>query len=235
MLKNTEINRIATRTIAKALGELNKRVVYVGGAVVSMYIDDSSADDVRPTKDIDITMEIASLGELEKIREELKQKGFHQSSEDNVMCRFRYKDIKVDVMATKAVGWAPANPWFEPGFKDLILFNIDDVEIKCLSLPYYLATKLTAFYDRGITDPRTSHDFEDIVYILNYTSNIVELISSADSEVKKYLLSCFQDILKDGTKQEAILGNLFYENQELRFKKIIAKINQINHCLQRTQ
>jgi hypothetical protein len=76
MLKNTLINRIATQTIALALGEMNNRVVYVGGAVVSLYIDDPSAEDVRPTKDIDISMEIASLGELEKIREELTQKGF---------------------------------------------------------------------------------------------------------------------------------------------------------------
>jgi len=53
MLKNTLINRIATKKIALALGELNKNVVYVGGAVVSFYIDDTLAEDVRPTKDID--------------------------------------------------------------------------------------------------------------------------------------------------------------------------------------
>lgn len=227
MLKNTLINRIAIQTIALALGELNNRVVYVGGAVVSLYIDDPSAEDVRPTKDIDISMEIASLGELEKIREVLTQKGFSQSSEDDVICRFRYKDIKVDVMATKAVGWAPANPWFEPGFQHIITFKIDDVEIKCLSLPYYLASKFTAFYDRGIMDPRTSHDFEDIVYILNYTSHLGELISSADAGVKKYLQTCFQDILKDSVKQEAILGNLFYESQELRFNKIMDKLKEV--------
>ena len=64
--------------------------------MVSLYIDDTSAEDVRPTNDIDITMEIASLGELEKIREELIQKGFYQTSEDNVICRFRYEDIKVE-------------------------------------------------------------------------------------------------------------------------------------------
>ncbi len=229
MLKNTQINRIATRTIALALGELNDKVVYVGGAVVSLYIDDNSADDVRPTKDIDISMEIVSLGELEKIRTQLTQKGFYQSSEDNVVCRFRYEDIKVDVMATKAVGWAPANPWFAPGFNQLLEFDLEGTKIKCLSLPYYLATKLTAFYDRGITDPRTSHDFEDIVYILNYSSNIVGLISSADAEVKKYLLDSFQDILKDNAKQEAILGNLFYEDQDFRFNKIIDTLKQTCH------
>lgn len=227
MLKNTLINRIATRKIAQALGTLNEKVVYVGGAVVSFYIDDTSAEDVRPTKDIDITMEIASLGELEKIREELIRKGFYQSSEDNVICRFRYEDIKVDVMSTKAIGWAPANPWFKLGFQHLIEFEIDEVVIKCLSLPYYLATKFTAFYDRGSKDPRTSHDFEDIVYILNYRTNLVELIKTTNDDVKEYLKKCFHDILNDSTKQEAILGNLFYEDQEYRFNKIIEKLKQI--------
>lgn len=55
MLKNTQINRAVTKKIAKALGDINEKVVYVGGAVVSLYIDDASADDVRPTKDLDLT------------------------------------------------------------------------------------------------------------------------------------------------------------------------------------
>jgi hypothetical protein len=38
----------------------------VGGAVVSLYIDDPSADDVRPTKEIDFSMQIGTLGELKK-------------------------------------------------------------------------------------------------------------------------------------------------------------------------
>jgi predicted nucleotidyltransferase len=188
MLKNTLINIAATKKIAQALGKLNNRVAYVGGAVVSFYIDDHSAEDVRPTKDIDITLEIASLGELEKIREELTQKGFYQSSEDQIICRFRYEDIKVDVMSTKAIGWAPANPWFEPGYKNLIQFDIENTSINCLSLPYYLATKFTAFYDRGSKDPRTSHDFEDIVYLLNYTGNLEEQIELSEKPVKKYLI-----------------------------------------------
>lgn len=221
MLKNTLINRMATKRIAIALGELNERVVYVGGAVVSFYIDDPSADDVRPTKDIDISMKIASLSELEEIREKLHQKGFRQSHEDNVVCRFRYDDIKVDVMATKAVGWAPANPWFAPGFQNPVIFEIEDQKITCLSLPYYLATKFTAFYDRGSRDPRTSQDFEDIVYLLNYVSDFNTQVMNANEDVRTYLQECFKDILQDDVKQEAILGNLFHEDQEVRFNKIM--------------
>lgn len=59
---NTLINRLAARKIAQALGELNEQVVYVGGAVVSLYVDDPAAEDVRPTKDVDISLEIASIG-----------------------------------------------------------------------------------------------------------------------------------------------------------------------------
>lgn len=78
MLKNTQINRLAIRKIAQALGELNEQVVYVGGAVVSLYIDDPAAADVRPTKDVDISLEIASIGALENLRADLIQKGFFQ-------------------------------------------------------------------------------------------------------------------------------------------------------------
>lgn len=49
MLKNTQVNRLATKKVATALGEFNEQVVYVGGAVVSLYIDDPAAEDVRST------------------------------------------------------------------------------------------------------------------------------------------------------------------------------------------
>lgn len=46
MLKNTTINLGVIRKIAHALQDLNERVVYVGGAVVSLYVNDPAADDV---------------------------------------------------------------------------------------------------------------------------------------------------------------------------------------------
>lgn len=99
-----------------ALGDLNEQVVYVGGATVGLHINDpAAAADVRPTKDVDISLSIASIGKLEQIKEELNKKGFTQTAEDNVICRFRYDDVKVDVMNTKAIAWAPANTWFGPG------------------------------------------------------------------------------------------------------------------------
>ncbi len=224
---NTLINWKVIKTIANALGELNQKVVYVGGAVVSLYIDDTAAEDIRPTKDIDITLEIASLGELEALREDLSKKGFKQSHEDNVICRFRFEDIKIDVMATKAIGWAPANPWFASGFKSAQSIEVNGKSIKILTLPYFLATKFSAFYDRGGKDPRFSHDFEDIVYLLNYTSNFHELIIDSDLKVQEYLKGAFLNILNDDLLQEAILGSINYDEQEFRFEKIINQLKAI--------
>lgn len=45
-----------------------------------MYVNDPAADDVRPTKDIDLTVKVATYTELENIRVELNKKGFKQSS-----------------------------------------------------------------------------------------------------------------------------------------------------------
>jgi predicted nucleotidyltransferase len=227
MLKNTTINLGVIRKIAHALQDMNERVVYVGGAVVSLYANDPAADDVRPTKDIDISLEIASLGELEEIRKSLIKKGFKQSLEDDVICRFRYEDIKLDVMGTKEIGWAPANPWFGPGFKHLEKLQIEDKTIHILPLTYFLATKFTAFHDRGEKDARTSHDLEDITYILDNRTDLVEIILQAPNDVIAFLKLEFRAIINNNSLQEAMAGNLYYETQTQRLEIILNKLGKI--------
>lgn len=226
-MKNNIINQGVIRKIAHALGELNEQVIYVGGATVGLYINDPAADDVRPTKDVDISLSIATLGELENIREELNKKGFKQSAEDDVICRFRYDDVKVDVMNTKAIGWAPANPWFAPGFENRISVQIEEQQIYIIPLPYFLATKFSAYNSRGKNEPRTSHDFEDIVYVLDNRIDLVEQIILANGDVKSFLKNEFTNILNDSFKQEAILGNLYFDNRDSRYEMIMDKLNKM--------
>ncbi len=227
MLKNTQINRAVTKKIAKALGTLNKKVIYVGGAVVSLYINVPAAEDIRPTKDLDLTMKIASLAELETIREEFIKRGFIQSSEDTVLCRFRYEDVLIDVMATEAIGWAPGNRWFKQGFDHTFIYRLDEINIKLLPLTYFLGTKFDAFFDRGFKDPWASHDFEDIVYLLNYSSDIIEQVVHSDVEIKKYIKECALIILGNSQLQQVIIGNLYEEARDKRFDQIMSKLNEI--------
>lgn len=227
MLKNTLLNKSVIKTVAEGLGELNQRVVYVGGAVVSMYINDPAADDVRPTKDIDISLEIASLTELEEIRQDLRKKGFSQTADEDIICRFRYRDIKVDVMSTREIGWAPANIWFEEGFKFKEPVMVDEQQIYILPLPYFLASKFTAYHNRGGKDSRTSHDFEDITYILDNQSELVEIVTGARGKVLEFLKVEFKAIIASPRMKEAILGNLFPTTQTERLNLIIEKLKAI--------
>jgi hypothetical protein len=228
MLKNTIINRLATIKIAKALGELNREVVFVGGAMVSLYVDDPSAEDIRPTKDIDLTFQITTVSQLETLREALIHKGFQEHADSTVICRFTFEDLLVDVMSTQTIGWAPSNRWFASGFDKAISVHLENVEVQILPLPYFLASKMDAFFDRGINDLYASHDFEDIMYLFNYSTGIVEQILNADSEaVRNYLVDCIKKILEDERIRNAMPGHLFFDGIDERMEIIIAKMNTI--------
>lgn len=214
-------------TVAKALEEINKKVVYVGGAAISLYVTESFRDSIRPTEDIDIVLEIASLSDLENLRIALSEKGIKQSYEDDVVCRFRYKKIKIDVMATKEIAWAPANRWFEKGFQNLEKLKIDETTIQILSLPYFLATKFEAFNNRGKTDPRTSKDFEDIVFLLNNAKDLKDKINHTDKEVYHFLQKSFKSILENRSELEALRAHLSFENEDERFDIVIARLKSI--------
>jgi hypothetical protein len=125
------------------------------------------------------------------------------------------------------VGWAPSNRWFMPGFQKAIDYNLEEVVVKILPLPYFLASKLDAFFDRGIKDLYGSHDFEDILYIFNYTTTLGEQISSADKDVKLYLIECSNKILNSESIMAVIPGHLYYETADERFEIIKGRLEKI--------
>ena len=194
-MRNTDYQSQIIEKIAIALDELNEKVAFVGGAVVSLYANDLAADDVRPTKDIDISLSVATLGELETIRQNLIYKGFVQKSDDTIICRFWFEDIIVDVMNTKSIGWAPANPWFSGGFLHKQEIKVEGKNIQIMPLSYFLASKFAAYNNRGKNAPRTSHDFEDIVYILDNRIDIVQQLINSPNDVKFLLKKEFMAIL----------------------------------------
>lgn len=225
-MKNKTFVLGVLKRAAVALEELNDQVAYVGGVVVGVYADDIAADDVRPTKDIDLIVNISSSSKLEDFRKELAKKRIFPDAESKVICRFKFEDILIDVMSTKEIDWAPANPWFAPGFENLIKFNLDEVTIKILPVAYFLAAKFEAFSNRG-RDARTSPDFEDIVYILDNRIELVTEINSSPNDVKKYLKEELKKLVENDDLHEAIIGHLYYETSLDRFDMIIDKLTEI--------
>jgi predicted nucleotidyltransferase len=71
MLKNQPVNLRIVEKVALALEEINEEVIFVGGAVVSLYANDKGAEQPRPTSDIDISVQIGSYSGMELLRNKL--------------------------------------------------------------------------------------------------------------------------------------------------------------------
>jgi hypothetical protein len=69
------LNLIRIKAVYHALEELAEKVVFVGGATVSLYID-RLAEEVRPTDDVDILIELTSYQSYADVEEKLRKKGF---------------------------------------------------------------------------------------------------------------------------------------------------------------
>jgi predicted nucleotidyltransferase len=176
-------NIVRIKAIAGLMDQLHEDVVFVGGATVSLYAD-LKATESRPTDDVDIIIELASYHKYVVLDERLRDAGFVNDTASGVIYRYQIQGITVDIMPThpEAIGFS--NKWYPDGFKESITVKIDGKSIKIFSLPFFIASKLEAFNNRGKGDYRFSSDFEDIVYVLENNSQVQNLIMGASQEVR---------------------------------------------------
>lgn len=190
-------NTVRIKAVANALDNLNEKVVFVGGATISLY-PDQPVFEVRPTDDVDVIIEILNYSDRAELEEKLRSIGFSHDIESGVICRYRIRGIVVDIMPTNDPSIGFTNIWYPEGFENAVNYEIDEQSIvKILSAPYFIATKLEAHKDRGQNDGRTSQDFEDIIYVLENREVIWEEINNSNENLKKYLLTEFRNLLKN--------------------------------------
>lgn len=226
MVKNQTINLAVVESVALALEELKNEVMFVGGAVVSVYVTDEGAEQPRPTKDIDISVQVSSYQQMENLREKLASKGIYPSPESTVMYRYKYEDIQIDFIPWDTTPLGPTNSWLKPGFDHAESVTIGKIEIKVLTVPYYLATKWEAYKSRG-SDPRTSHDFEDIIYVLDNNLNVVDSITYANEDVVSELCQMANEILSMASMEECIECHINPYTAEQRRKIMVEKLKLI--------
>ncbi len=225
-MKNRTINLGVVAEIAEALGELNESVVFVGGAVVSVYTDDPAADEIRPTQDVDLTLTLLEVNQ-EALDKKLATLGFHLDPYGHAICSYRYNDIAVDIMAASDSMRGPSNRWYQVGFDTLETIEINNTQIQVLSAPCYLATKFEAYNSRGQDDYRTSHDFEDIIYVIDNRTTIVEEIKNSGESIQGFLNSEIQKILSNRYVDEILSAHLHPLIQEQRYPLLLDKLKWI--------
>ncbi|MBX3102768.1 MAG: hypothetical protein KF690_09685 [Bacteroidetes bacterium] len=213
--------------VAQGLAELSDSVVFVGGAIISVYVDDPAADEVRPTKDIDLAVDILSYGEWSQLVDRLRVLGFREDPHRHLSA-FLYQDISVDILPANEAVLGVTNCWYKPALSMLMKERLPaGPSINLLSAPYFLATKFEAFHDRGQWDYRASHDFEDIIYVLDNRSTMIQEILESDMIVKRFLQDSFQHLLDQPYAEEYISGHLHPLIVEARLPLLMEKIRQI--------
>ncbi len=190
-------NTVRIKAVANALDNLKEKVVFVGGATISLY-PDRPVFEVRPTDDVDVIIEILNYSDRVELEEKLRSIGFSHDIESGVICRYRIHEIAVDIMPTNDPSIGFTNIWYPEGFENAVNYKMDERSVvKILSAPYFIATKLEAHKDRGQNDGRTSQDFEDIIYVLENREVIWEEINNSGDNLKNYLLTEFRNLLKN--------------------------------------
>lgn len=212
--------------VAEALKDVKDQMVFVGGAVVSLYTDDPAADEIRPTQDIDMALIIVNLSHWEKVQEQLAALGFHPDPFGHAICSYKYKDIPVDIKSTGEGPIGSTNRWFKIGFDNLWMAKAKEQELKILSAPCFLATKFEAFNDRG-SDYRSSHDMEDIIYVLDNRMGIVEEIEKDDPRIANFIKEQLQKIISKGMMQEVLIAHIHPLMLAERLPIVEEKIKQI--------
>ena len=225
-MENRTINIAVVAEVAQALKDLKDQMVFVGGAVVSLYTDDLAADEIRPTADIDMTLNVVNLSNWSVLQEKLASLGFHPDPFGHAICTYKFKDIPVDIMPAEDGPLGPANKWYKLGFDNLWTVKAKEVDIKILPAPCYLATKFEAFNNRG-TDYRTSHDFEDIIYIIDNRTSIVEEVRNTLPEIKSYLQSELSKLENNSNYEEILSAHIHPLIIADRAPIVKEKINQI--------
>lgn len=184
--------------VANALGDdLLEQVAFVGGATVSLHLDDAQPIDIRSTKDVDFIVSVTGYVDYQKMGEKLRSKGFREDSQPDdedpsPICRYICNGIIcngiiVDVMPDDESVLGFSNPWFRIGRENAVEYVLPDGPvIRVVPARYLLATKLAAYFNRG-NDMLSSKDAEDIVILVNGRDALVSEIQESPEDLRDYI------------------------------------------------
>lgn len=206
-MKSSNIEKI--EAIANELHELLGELVFVGGLVVPLLLTEPAAREPRPTLDIDFIVDVATLGEYYETINKIKARGFKEDPESDVVCRFKKDPYLIDVMPTEENILGFNNRWYKDAVKSPLEYELSNgVCLKIIEPRCFIACKLEAFKDRGKSDYLSSHDFEDIISVIEGRQEIVEEINEPDDVLARFIAKSFQTILDDPSFRYALPGLL---------------------------
>lgn len=122
-----------------------------------------------------------------------------------------------------------SNRWYPLAIASASLISLPSGKrIRLISAPAFLATKFEAFATRGNSDLMSSHDFEDIINVLDGRADIEADAAAADHSLVDYLAHRFREIARHPDFENTLPGLVaFDELYEDRIRRVRERINLI--------
>lgn len=195
---------------ADALRPLLPELVFVGGCVTGLLITDEAAGEPRGTIDVDAIAEITSYAQYAEFGDRLRALGFSEDTREGApVCRWVRGAMILDVMPLdeKILGFS--NRWYKAAMEASVTKKLrDDLEIRMVTAPYFVATKLEAFKGRGRGDFLGSHDLEDVVSVVDGRETLSAEVRAAGAELSEYVRREMAKLLANAGFIDALPGFL---------------------------
>lgn len=193
--------------VVERLGPLTADLVFIGGSVAGLLITDEAAPPPRPTTDVDVIVEATTLLQYEEVKTRLRGCGFEEDPTAAHMCRWTDGTALLDVMPTSEKLLGFTNPWYAPAMTHSERRTLPNgAVLRCASAPYFVATKLVAFHDRGKGDYYASHDLEDLTAVVNARLALADEIAQADDDVRTFIEGEFSALIETPDFLQALPG-----------------------------
>lgn len=204
-------NMVLLELVAKRLGEdLRAKLTFVGGAVAGILITDPAAPSIRPTEDVDLVARVVALPGFHAVERELSSRGFvHDLRQGAPICRWRIDGVAVDVMPTDETILGFSNRWYPMAVDTAESVTLPaGIEIRLVTAPVFIATKLEAFAGRGNSDFLFSHDLGDLVAVVDGRESLIVECGASNGSLRSYLREQFTDLIGNRAFQDALSGHL---------------------------
>lgn len=226
-LSNPNLARLVLA--AEKLAPLLDQIAFVGGAITALLQTDPAAAPVRPTLDVDAIISVTSYEEFTALDRRLSDLGFRPSTGEGApICRWVNEKLILDLMPTDPAILGFSNVWYRPALEHAQKIKLGQTEIRLVTAPYFLATKLEAFHGRGKQDFHTSPDLEDIVTVIDGRAEIVDEVRLSPRGLKEYLSGEFDALLSNRDFMDALPGHLLPDvASQQRLSLIVKRMQQL--------
>lgn len=196
--------------IAQALGELRKSLVFVGGCATGLLLTAQRAHAIRATQDVDVVVHAVSAIDYHEAEKLIESLGFrHDLSPAAPICRWLWNGVMLDLMPSQPGILGFHNRWYPQVVETATIRALPDgTEIRLITAPLFLATKLEAFKGRGRNDYLASHDLEDLISVIDGRDELLEELEDSDSEVRAYITGEMRRLLGESHFLVALPGQL---------------------------